>query len=204
MLGRIGIRKWLGPDAAIEVEYVSGIRDWKSWPLISKNKLISRFWTLFFSSGSIDLHIRAGPCSVSLQAFQSTSDLLRRFAWWCFGLAQLHVPLETRPVCDSLLLVQFSLFFCIGTQQLNLEDLPRNVVVSSSGRGARGERHPLDVVVLVKRFAADQELCQESWLNPLLNHSFNWVFLGAASASYLCFSFLFSGSESSCFCDGLC
>jgi len=43
VLGRIGIRKWLGPDAAIEVEYVSGIRDWKSWPLISKNKLISRF-----------------------------------------------------------------------------------------------------------------------------------------------------------------
>ena len=119
-------------------------------------------------SGSIDLHNRAGPCSVSLQAFQSASDLLRRFAWWCFGLAQLHVPLETRPVRGSIQ----SVFLALEHSNWTLEDLPHNVVVSSSGRGARGERHPLDVVVLVKRFAADQELCQEK---PLLNHSIEFL-----------------------------
>lgn len=43
----------------------------------------------------------------------------------------------------------------------SLSDLPHNVVISETGRGAGGETHPLDVIVFVKRFAADQSMCQD-------------------------------------------
>ena len=42
-----------------------------------------------------------------------------------------------------------------------LADLPHNVVVSETGRGSGGEIHPLDVIVLVKRYAADRDMCQD-------------------------------------------
>ena len=35
------------------------------------------------------------------------------------------------------------------------------MAVSETGRGSGAEIHPLDVVVLVKRYASDQELCQD-------------------------------------------
>lgn len=46
---------------------------------------------------------------------------------------------------------------------LSLADIPHNIPITESGRGSGGEVHPLDVIVLVKRYAADEELCQD-WL----------------------------------------
>lgn len=46
-------------------------------------------------------------------------------------------------------------------QTLALAALPHNVRVSETGRGSGGETHPSDVVVLVKRFAADEQLAQD-------------------------------------------
>ena len=34
ILTHIGIREWIGKDAKIRVQYVSGVRDWGSWPLV--------------------------------------------------------------------------------------------------------------------------------------------------------------------------
>lgn len=43
----------------------------------------------------------------------------------------------------------------------SLTDIPPNIAISETGRGSGGEVHPLDVIVLVKRYAADEELCQD-------------------------------------------
>lgn len=46
---------------------------------------------------------------------------------------------------------------------LSLTDVPRNIRIEESGRGALGEEHPLDTVLLLKRFASDRDLS----LDPL-------------------------------------
>lgn len=45
---------------------------------------------------------------------------------------------------------------------LNLADLPRNIEVQATGRGARFENHPEDVVIMVKRHASDDQIGQDT------------------------------------------
>ena len=62
---------------------------------------------------------------------------------------------------------------------LSLTDVPRNIRIEESGRGALGEEHPLDTVLLLKRFASDRDLSQDPL--PLSVQLFDDMF----SAGYL-------------------
>lgn len=60
--------------------------------------------------------------------------------------------------------------FTVGSC-LSPEGLPRNITVVSSGRGAALPDHCEDVVMMVKRRAADDHLGQDMFLLNLINNS---------------------------------
>ncbi|CAK9029591.1 unnamed protein product [Durusdinium trenchii] len=102
ILTHIGIREWIGKDAKIRVQYVSGVRDWGSW--LSKAPVT-------YAGGLRD-------------------D-------------------ETGVHCLIM---------------MPRQDLPSNIRIIANGRGACLEEHPLDTIILLKRHAADDQLCQEAVL----------------------------------------
>ena len=69
-------------------------------------------------------------------------------------------PTQSCPISPQTF-IMVSVYLYLLVLFILLADLPHNVVVSETGRGSGGEIHPLDVIVLVKRYAADRDMCQD-------------------------------------------
>ena len=180
VLQRIGIQNWIG-DAKIRVQYIKAVRDWKGW----------------FLGESIGWHACSPKPTATKRStfhptnFWETSCLTSCATPSCSGLQRRLFPmqvdwslmkLECMPsyFCDvqaSCILFIFTMTLPAGLnermQMLLLllpicPDIPPGYSITAHGRGAALESHRDDVILLLKRNAADDELCQDMLLLDLL------------------------------------
>ena len=101
ILDRIHIRKWIGPHAKINVQYITSCRDWKNWFLVIKISFDSIVFYCTTLCNQPPASSSTGPFSSTATLLQvgprTSSDLPRRTEGRCHWTPRLHLSKEGRP-----------------------------------------------------------------------------------------------------------